>query len=247
MENKDILAVVDGVKITNADLDEYLQGVPQEQRAYAANPQYREKYAEQLVSIHAFAKLGEELKLEETEQYKKIMENTKRNMLAQLAINEIMKDISVSEQEMKDFYEANLYHFQNDEMISAKHILVDDQEKCLEILEAIRKEEKSFEEAAQEFSTCPSGSKGGDLGEFGRGQMVKEFEDAAFAAEIGDVVGPVKTQFGYHLIKVEKKMEAAPIPFEEVKEKISQMILQQKQSLVYMEKYNELKEKYVEK
>ena len=105
MENKDILAVVDGVKITNADLDEYLQGVPQEQRAYAANPQYREKYAEQLVSIHAFAKLGEELKLEETEQYKKIMENTKRNMLAQLAINEIMKDISVSEQEMKDFYE----------------------------------------------------------------------------------------------------------------------------------------------
>ena len=59
----------------------------------------------------------------------------------------------------------------------------------------------------KEFSTCPSKERGGDLGEFGKGQMVKEFEDAAFAAEIGQVVGPVQTQFGYHLIKVEKKNE----------------------------------------
>lgn len=65
-----------------------------------------------------------------------------------------------------------------------------------------------------------SGANGGDLGEFGRGQMVKEFEDAAFAAEVGHVVGPVKTQFGYHLIKVEDKKEAGESSLEEVKDQI---------------------------
>ena len=59
----------------------------------------------------------------------------------------------------------------------------------------------SFEEAAGQFSTCPSGQQGGDLGEFGRGMMVPEFEDAAFALELNTVSEPVKTQFGYHLIK----------------------------------------------
>lgn len=83
------------------------------------------------------------------------------------------------------------------ETVHAKHILVDDEDKCQEILEKIIGEETTFEDAAKEFSTCPSKEKGGDLGPFGRGQMVKEFEDAAFAAEVGHVVGPVKTQFGY--------------------------------------------------
>ena len=129
--------------------------------------------------------------------------------------------------------------------MSAKHILTDSEEKCQSILEAIQNGEKQFEEAAKESSTCPSGAKGGDLGEFGKGQMVKEFEDAAFAAEIGQVVGPVKTQFGYHLIKVEKKNEETVASFEEVAENIKRNLMQQKQNDAYTKKVNELKEKYV--
>lgn len=116
-----------------------------------------------------------------------------------------MKDITVSEEEAKEYYKANENQFMAGETVHAKHILVDDEDKCQEILEKIIGEETTFEDAAKEFSTCPSKEKGGDLGAFGRGQMVKEFEDAAFAAEVGHVVGPVKTQFGYHLIKVEDK------------------------------------------
>ena len=77
--------------------------------------------------------------------------------------------------------------------------------------------------------------KGGDLGEFGRGQMVKEFEDAAFAGEIGKVIGPVKTQFGYHLIKVESRTEESIASFDEAKESIRRNLLSRKQNTVYNE------------
>ena len=75
--------------------------------------------------------------------------------------------------------------------------------------------------------------------------MVKEFEDAAFEAEIGTIAGPVKTQFGYHLVKVESRTESSLLPLEEVKEKIEGQLLQQKRNEVYQKKIAELKEKYM--
>ena len=246
MCEQEILAVVGGDKITNEDFEMFLQNVPREQRMYISNPQLREYYLEQMIAIYAFAKEAEAQKMDETEKYQKIMENARRDTLAQMAMSEVMKDVTVDDAEIKEFYDTNPQQFQKGATVSAKHILVKEEEKCQEILAAI-KDGKAFEEAAQEFSTCPSGSKGGDLGEFGKGQMVKEFEDAAFAAEIGDVVGPVKTQFGYHLIKVKKRNEASVIPFEEVKGQLRQTVLQQKQNKVYAAKVKELKEKYLEK
>ena len=131
--------------------------------------------------------------------------------------------------------------------MQAKHILVEDEDKCTDILNSIVSGEISFEEAAKQHSTCPSGQQGGDLGEFGHGQMVKEFDEAAFAAEPGKVVGPVKTQFGYHLIKVEDKKDAETSVYEDVADTIKNIILQQKRNDVYGNKIAELKEKYVEK
>ena len=247
MNKQEVLATVAGVQITEADLDMFMRTIPQEQRKYAANPQFRGHFLEQMISLYAFAQLAEEMNLEETEVYKKNIENAKRNILAQLAVEEIMKDITATEEEAKAFYEGNPQHFQKDATVSAKHILVAEEADCLAILEAIKNGKKEFEEAAKESSTCPSGAQGGDLGEFGRGQMVKEFEEAAFAAEIGEVVGPVKTQFGYHLIKVEKKNEPSVVPYEEVEEKIKQTVLQQKQNQAYSMKLSELMNKYVER
>lgn len=246
MSDQKVLAVVAGENITEADLDAFLQNVPKEQRAYVSNPQFRAQYLEQLIALRAYAKMGEEMKLDETEEFQKILEGAKRDILAQMAMAETLKGLEVSAEEAKAYYEENLQHFSKGATVSAKHILVKEEEECNSILEAIVNGEKEFEDAAKEFSTCPSGARGGDLGEFGKGQMVKEFEDAAFAAEIGHVVGPVKTQFGYHLIKVEKKNEASSVPFEEVEENIKNNLLQQKQNKAYMNKVKELKEKYVQ-
>ena len=84
---------------------------------------------------------------------------------------------------------------------TARHILVDDKAFCEELKERIQ-DGTDFAEMAREHSTCPSGQRGGDLGSFGRGQMVKEFDSVVFTAPLNEVQGPVQTQFGYHLLEV---------------------------------------------
>lgn len=88
--------------------------------------------------------------------------------------------------------------------VHAAHILVKDEAKARDLLTKVNAGE-SFSEMAKKFSMCPSGKKGGDLGWFSRGQMVREFENPAFDGEKGAIVGPIKTQFGWHLIKVLEK------------------------------------------
>jgi peptidyl-prolyl cis-trans isomerase C len=84
---------------------------------------------------------------------------------------------------------------------TARHILVESEAKCEELKSAIG-EGKAFADLAREHSKCPSGRSGGDLGSFDRGQMVKEFDEVVFSADLNTVQGPIKTQFGYHLLEV---------------------------------------------
>jgi peptidyl-prolyl cis-trans isomerase C len=86
----------------------------------------------------------------------------------------------------------------------ARHILVPSEQTCLELKSKIA-EGADFGDVARAHSECPSGKRGGDLGEFGRGQMVREFEEVVFSAPIGEVQGPVETQFGFHLIEVTQR------------------------------------------
>ena len=89
--------------------------------------------------------------------------------------------------------------------VAAKHILVSTEQEAKDLLTKIRNGEETFEDAARKFSKCPSKMNGGDLGFFGKNMMVKEFETAAFALNVGEISEPVKTQFGWHLIKVYDK------------------------------------------
>jgi peptidyl-prolyl cis-trans isomerase C len=89
---------------------------------------------------------------------------------------------------------------------AARHILVPTEEACIDLKNKIEAG-ADFAACAKEFSQCPSGRQGGDLGEFGQGQMVREFDQVVFSGEVGKVHGPVKTQFGYHLIEITKRVD----------------------------------------
>ena len=89
---------------------------------------------------------------------------------------------------------------------SARHILVDSEQQCNELKDQISNG-ADFGDVAKEHSKCPSGGSGGDLGEFGPGMMVKEFDEVVFSAPINEVQGPVKTQFGYHLLEVTSRTD----------------------------------------
>jgi peptidyl-prolyl cis-trans isomerase C len=88
----------------------------------------------------------------------------------------------------------------------ARHILVDTEEKCNDLKQQIE-DGTDFADIARDNSSCPSGKTGGDLGEFGPGQMVKEFDEVVFSGEVGVVHGPVKTQFGYHLLEITSRTD----------------------------------------
>lgn len=125
-----------------------------------------------------------------------------------------------TDEELMDFYR------QTDE-VKASHILVKDETHAIEIKKKIDGG-ANFEELARAESTCPSKDKGGDLGFFKRDMMVKPFSDAAFALKIGEITGPVKTDFGYHIIKSVDQKTAYSKPFEEIKEEIKKTYIEKK-------------------
>ncbi|MDO4169623.1 MAG: peptidylprolyl isomerase [Lachnospiraceae bacterium] len=242
--SENILAVAAGHEITGAELDAFIQRLPQQQQAYASNPQFQAQALQQLIDMYLFEKKAEEDKLDETEEFKQMMASVKSDLLSRMAMTKVIQSVTMTEEEKKAFYEENKAQFAQEATVSAKHILTDDEEGCKKASAEIEAGEKTFEEAAEAYSTCPSKQQGGDLGPFGKGQMVKEFEDAAFDGELNKVLGPVKTQFGYHLIYVYDKQEAKTRTYEEVKDQADAMALQQKQQTEFNKVATALADKY---
>ncbi|MFD3158678.1 peptidylprolyl isomerase [Haloimpatiens sp. FM7330] len=237
-----VLAVVNGVEIKEMDLQNALARVPANQRNYYASEAGKKQLLEQMISfelIYSDAKQKEE---DKDEIFQKQLELIKKDALIQYSVQKILKDVKVEESEVKDYYETNKEQFKTPPTVTAKHILVDSEEEAKKIAEEI-KNGLSFEDAAQKYSKCPSKAQGGSLGAFGKGQMVPEFEKVAFELEAGVISEPVKTQFGYHLIKVEDKKESSTKEFKEVEGYIRSTLLQQKQSNKYLAVVKELKGK----
>ncbi|MDZ7706106.1 MAG: peptidylprolyl isomerase [Trueperaceae bacterium] len=141
-------------------------------------------------------------------------------------ISELQSSVEVSEEEAQAFYEANQDQFATPAQVCARHILLESEETAQELL-TVLEEGGDFAELAQEFSVGPSAPQGGDLGCLSPGQTVQPFNDAAFAAEVDEVVGPVETQFGYHLIQVYDRQDATSPDFAEVEEQIVAQLQQQ--------------------
>ncbi|MDO5707861.1 MAG: peptidylprolyl isomerase [Andreesenia angusta] len=242
--DKKVFAVVGDKEITKRDVEEFLHNIGPQNAAQFQGEEGNKRVVDELVNHELMFLDAKENGLDQDDIYIKEVKRMQDNLLKQYAIQKLLSDVKVDDQEVKDFYEKNKSFIAQPEKMRASHILVETEEKAKEIIKSIE-DGASFEEKAKEFSTCPSKENGGDLGEFPKGSMVPEFEAAASSMEIGEISKePVKTQFGYHLIKLVDKKEAYTPDFEEVKDQVKEQALLAKQEKVYFEKLNELKEKY---
>lgn len=240
MENK-ILATVNGIAITENDVNDFLMGLGPRGQSYN-NPQGRELVLQQLIASKLLL-LEAKRNLFETEpEFKAELAKLRDNLLVSYATEKAISAVKVSDEDAQNYYNENKERFVTEDTVNASHILVDTEEEALEILAKIKAGELSFEEAATAHSNCPSKANGGNLGDFGKGQMVPEFDAAVFSMAVGEVSdAPVKTQFGYHLIKLNGKNEAEAMPFEEIAEEIKDALLQEKRRAAYESKINQLK------
>lgn len=213
-----------------------LQNEVAKQNITASDEEVDERIAEIKKQIPEGSKLEDLLAAQNSD-----MEDFRSRLKEEIPVNKLIEqevdmDQEVSDAEISEFYEKNKQQFAKPEMVTASHVLIgfeeeDDDDakqakldKIKELRDRILKEEISFADAAKDNSTCPSAAQGGKLGEFRRGQMVPAFEEVAFTQEIGEISEPVETDFGYHLIKVEKHSEAETVPLEEVKDDIANFL-----------------------
>jgi len=240
MNDNKLVAVVNGKEISRQDVLKFLNDIGPQMAMQFQSPEGIKKVIDELVNQELLYLDAVETNIEEDQEFKDVLEATKINLLKDYAVNKIISDVDVSDEELIEFYEANKDSFNTPETVKASHILVDSEEKALEVTSEIDKG-MSFEDAAMNYSTCPSKEAGGDLGEFTRGQMVPEFEDAAFNLIEGTISKPVKTQFGYHIIKVVSKSAESTSTFDDVKDQVFNQIMRQKQQNKYINKINDLK------
>ncbi|HKM39266.1 MAG TPA: peptidylprolyl isomerase [bacterium] len=166
------------------------------------------------------------------------------SLITQQLFNQVIADVEVTPEEVEGYYQDHPDKFQLPEQIKASHILVDEEELAHELRGRIE-EGEDFAQLAKQFSTDPgSGENGGDLGYFSPGQMVPEFDQAAFATAEGDISPVTKTDFGYHIIKVEDKKPPTTLELEEVESFLTAELKNQKCTEKFETYFQEAKNKH---
>lgn len=221
------LATVNGVPITEEDLkvaqDDIGSTVP---RGDAA--QSRKYMVDYLVDLRLLAQAAEKQKMGEGAEFaRKVAYLRERALMEALMAKE--GSAAVSDEKLKAFYDEAVKGLPKDEEVRARHILVPTENEAKDIAARIKKGE-DFAKLASELSKDPgSGKEGGDLGYFTKDRMVKEFAETAFALKAGEVSAPVKSQFGWHVIKLEDRRAKEPPKLEDVKDELSRYLTQKAQ------------------
>ncbi|HEX8252892.1 MAG TPA: peptidylprolyl isomerase [Thermoanaerobaculia bacterium] len=223
-----IVIAAGDLAIRKSEFEAALSTLPAEYQQYATGPGKRQ-FAEDYLRMKMLAREGTKAGLDKDAEVLRQLNLMRENLIAQAQLERIEKGIAVSDADLRKTYEAQKGQY---EQVKARHILVAfkgspaaqegkpelTEEQAKAKAEDLRKQivaGGNFDEIAKkESDDVGSGARGGDLGEFGRGQMVPEFEQAAFAAKVGDVTPVIRTQFGFHIIKVDAHGSTA---FEEVK------------------------------
>ncbi len=222
---REIVARINGIEVSRtvfelaeSELGTELAGLPPGER-HALILDY---LVETLLMAEAARKSG----LTEDEKFRQRVEYYRRRALRDMYFEKNVRD-AITDEDVRVIYDQQIGRSKPIDEVRVRHILLETREEAEKILEQL-KQGRDFGTLAQAHSLGPSKVQGGDLGYFSRGQMVKEFEDAAFALEKGKVSDPVKTQFGWHILLVEDRRSSEVPPFEAVKDRIRAPLIQQR-------------------
>lgn len=223
-DGSEVLATVGDNKVTMGDAALTYSTLPEQMRGQP-DDRMLDAITEQLISEYALMDKALEAGLEKSREVQSRLKAARRATLAEAFITaELAK--RVTDAALEEGYEKMTADFPAEEEVRARHILVESEEDAKEIAEALRGSDEDFAKLAAEKSTGPSGASGGDLGYFVKGDMVAPFAEAAFALEKGAISDPVKTRFGWHVIKLEDRRMRQPPPFEELEPQLRQQLTQ---------------------
>jgi peptidyl-prolyl cis-trans isomerase C len=239
------LAKVGNVKITQHDLERELKNLPDFAQKLFEGSRGIERFLDELIKKELLYQEAMKKGLDKDPDFQRKVEDFKKiTLISQLLEKEIELKTQVTDQDIKNYYEKNKEDFANISQIRASHILVKTKEEAEKILEKLRKGEDFAKIARDNSIDTGSAKNGGDLGFFSPGQMVPEFERAAARLKVGELSEPVKTKFGYHIIKVTDKKIGQPFDFEKVKNLIYQRLTAEKQKEAFDSYIEELKKSY---
>jgi peptidyl-prolyl cis-trans isomerase C len=221
-----VVATIDGKPITDGDLAVAESEIGSDMGTMPG-AQKRTSLLEFLIDNQLFAEAAENEKLDHGPDYETRLNYLKRRALRELYFEKVIK-ASVTDADARKIYDDQVKLLKPEEEVSARHILVETEDQAKDLKAKLDKG-ADFAQLAKENSKDP-GSKddGGNLGYFGHGQMVPQFEDIVFKLKKGEVSDPVKTQFGWHLVKLEDRRTKQPPAFDIVKDRIVQSLLLQK-------------------
>lgn len=221
-----VAATVNGEVITEREVDQRMAKLsPQVQASFGSD---KGRLLEEMITERILLQEARRRGLEKDPEVRRLLEDAKRQLMVGRLLEVLREDAKgqISEKQIAEFYEKNQASFRVPETYRASHILVESEETAKKALERVKSGEP-FAKVAEEVSTDPSKSRGGDIGFFSGGQVIPEFEAACKSLKPGEISKVVKTSLGYHVILLTEMRSARQKPLEEAREQIRQALLNQ--------------------
>lgn len=241
-----VVIEVGSVKLTDEDIKDEMAALPPQLQPYVATKEGKKEFIESLIKRELLYQEAKAKGVENNPNVQKDLEKVKKRLFVDAFLREMIKvDMKVDEKALKEFYKKNEKKFAEPEKTHTKHILVKDKKLADEIAEKLKKSPDLFEKLAAEHSIDSSGKQGGDIGAHEKGTLVPEYEAAMEKLKKpGDISPVVKSQFGYHIIKLVGREPSKAPKFEDIKDEVKEEYIRENQKALFDTIVSDLKKKY---
>ncbi len=239
-DNGKVLVTINNDKITLTEFNKELDKIPMNMKMMVASESGKKSYLDRLIIKKLLLAEAAKNKIENDKDFQNKVAELKEGLIIETLLKKkLSSDAKMSDEEIKKYYEANKEKFKKEREINTRHILLKSEEEAKQVKEKLQAGE-DFAELAKRYSIDPNAKvTGGEVGFHPKGTLLPEYEAAAFKlTRVGQTSGIVKTQFGYHIIRLEGTKPPAYVSFEEVKDFIKQQLMKERQK--------EIVEKYIE-